>query len=175
MKRILCALLMLCLLVPVALAEEANVLTWETVVPVLEAANVTGQFYTFEEVAVKIWLPDGMLPTELTEEDKEKGYIGYFMPEDQSAQMAVMYVDVNGMSLEEYAQYLASEDGVTEIEMGTVNGLPCVSYKMPEQDSVSVTFTTQAGYALEVTCVPASVENADLVWGAVISSIQTAE
>jgi len=175
MKRILCALLMLCLLVPAALAEETNVLNWETVVPVLEAANVTGQFYTFDEIAVKIWLPDGMLPVELTEEDKEAGYIGYFMPEDESAQMAVMYVDVNGMSLEEYAQYLASENGATDIETGTVNGFPCVSYKLPEQDSVSVTFTTQAGYALEVTCAPASVENAELVWGAVISSIQAAE
>ena len=175
MKRILCALLMLCLLVPAALAEETNVLNWETVVPVLEAANVTGQFYTFDEIAVKIWLPDGMLPAELTEEDKAMGYIGYYMPEDESAQMAVMYVDTNGMSLDEYAQYLASEGGAAEVEMGTVNGFPCVSYKIPEQDSVSVAFSTEAGYTLEVTCAPVSVENAELVWGAVISSIQAAE
>lgn len=174
MKKFLCALLMLCLLVPAALAEE-NALNWETVVPVLEAGNVTGEFHTFDEIAVKIWLPEGMLPVELTEEDKENGYIGYFMPEDESAQMAVMYVDINGMSLEEYAQYLASEDSVTDVEAGTVNGFPCVSYKLPAQDSVSVTFTTEAGYALEVTCTPASEENAELVWGAVISSIQAAE
>jgi len=125
MKRILCVLLMLCLLAPAALAEEAASLNWETVVPVLEAGNVTGQFYTFDEIAVKIWLPDGMLPVELTEEDREKGYIGYFMPEDESAQMAVMYVDIKGMSLEEYAQELASDSRFTDIEQGTVNGLPC--------------------------------------------------
>ena len=83
-----------------------------------------------------------------------------------------MYVDLNGMSLEEYAQYLASEADVTEIEMATVNGFPCVTYKLPAQDSVSITFTTEAGYALEVTCTPASVENAELVWGAVVASIQ---
>lgn len=77
--------------------------------------------------------------------------------------------------MEEYAAYLANEADVTEVELGTVNGLPCVSYKLPEQDSVSVTFTTEAGYALEVTCHPFSVENAELVWGAVIASIQAAE
>ncbi|MBR2823216.1 MAG: hypothetical protein IKE24_06005 [Clostridia bacterium] len=175
MKRFLCVLVMLCLLVPAALAEETVALTWDDFAPVLEAAGVTGQFYTFDEIAVQIWLPDGMLPVELTEEDKANGYIGYFMPEDESAQMAVMYVDINGMSLEEYAQYLASEDSVTDVEAGTVNGFPCVSYKLPAQDSVSVTFTTEAGYALEVTCTPASEENAELVWGAVISSIQAAE
>jgi len=175
MKRILCVLLMLCLLAPAALAEEAASLNWETVEPVLEAGNVTGQFYTFDEIAVKIWLPDGMLPVELTEEDREKGYIGYFMPEDESAQMAVMYVDIKGMSLEEYAQELTSDSRFTDIEQGTVNGLPCISYKMPEQDSVSVTFTTEAGYALEVTCAPLSAENADLVWGAVIASIQATD
>ena len=72
MKKFLCALLILCLLVPAALAEE-NALNWETVVPILEAGNVTGEFYTFDEIAVKIWLPEGLLPVELTEEDKKNG------------------------------------------------------------------------------------------------------
>ena len=175
MKKLLCVLLLLCLLVPAALAEETATLNWEKVVPVLEAGNVTGQFYTFDEIAVKIWLPDGMEPTELTDEDREKGYIGYFMPEDQSAQMAVMYVNTNGASLDEYAQYLSSESDVAEIEKGTVNNFPCVSYKLPAQDSVCIAFTTEAGYILEVTCAPLSVENAELVWGAVIASIQSAE
>ena len=174
MKKFLCALLMLCLLVPAALAEE-NALNWETVVPILEAGNVTGEFYTFDEIAVKIWLPEGMLPVELTEEDKKNGKIGYFMTEDESAQMSVVYVDTDGMSLEEYAQRLSSDGDVTEVEKGTVNGFPCVSYKLPKQDSISVAFTTEAGYILEVTCAPLSEENAELVWGAVVASIQTAE
>ena len=174
MKKFLCVLLMLCLLVPAALAEE-NALNWETVVPVLEAGNVTGEFYTFDEIAVKIWLPEGLLPVELTEEDKENGMIGYFMPEDESAQMSVVYVDTDGMSLEEYAQRLSSDGDVTEVEMGTVNGFPCVSYKLPKQDSVSGAFTTEAGYIVEVTCAPLSEENAELVWGAVVASIQAAE
>ncbi len=175
MKKLLALIVALMMLATVAFAEAAPALNWSDFEPALEAGGVTGQFYTFDQIAIKIWLPDGMNAVELTDEDKEAGYIGYYMPDDQSAAVAVMYVDVNGMSLEEYAAYLESEAGATEIEVGTVNGFPCVSYKLPEQDTVSVTFTTEAGYALEVTCTPASEENADLVWGAVVGSIQAAE
>ena len=178
MKKLVCVIAVLCLIVTAAaaLAEEAPALNWEDFAPVLEAGGVSGEFYTFDEIAVKIWVPEGMNPTELSDEDKEKGYIGYFMPEDESAAIAVRYVDTNGTSLEDYAAYLSSESDVTEVEMGNVNGLPCVTYRMPEQDSVNVTFATVAGYLLEVTCSPAaSVENAEMVWGAVAASIQNAE
>lgn len=172
MKKFLAVVMALCLMMTCALAEEAPALNWADFEPILEAAGVTGQFYTFEQIAVQIWMPEGLNPVELTEEDVANGYIGYFAPDDQSAAVSIVYVDVNGMTLEEYGEYLANEAGATEIEVGTVNGLPCVSYKLPEQDSVSVTFTTEAGYALEVTCAPLSEENAELVWGAVVASIQ---
>ena len=80
--------------------------------------------------------------------------------------------EMNGMSLEEYANSLNQMDGVTEVETATVNGLPCVTYRMPQQDTANIAFTTQSGSILEVTCWPLSVENADLVWGAVVASIQ---
>ncbi len=174
MKKFYAIIVALCLMMTVALAEEVPALNWEDFEPALEAGGVSGQFYTFDEIDIKIWIPDGINPTELTEEDTENGYIGYFMPDDESAAVAIMYVDVDGMTLEEYADYLTSEVGAAEVEAGMVNGFPCVSYRLPEQDSVSVMFTTEAGYALEVTCAPLSEENADLVWGAVISSIQAA-
>lgn len=155
-----------------AFAEETPELNWSDFEPALEAGGVAGQFYNFDEVSVKMWLPEGLNPAELTDEDKENGYIGYFTDDEQSAVVAVMYVDVNGMSLEDYAAQLAEMDDVTEIEMGKVNGLPCVDYQMPSQDTLSIAFSTEAGYVLEVTCKPMSEENADLVWGAVISSIQ---
>jgi len=177
MKKLLCVVMALCLALTavVALAEEAPALNWEDIEPALEAGNVAGEFVTFDDIAVKIWIPEGLNPVELSQEDIDKGFIGYFAPDDQSAALSVVYVDVNGMSLEEYGEYLANEAGASEIEVGTVNGLPCVSYKLAEQDTYSITFTTEAGYALEVTCWPASQEGAELVWGAVIGSIQNAE
>jgi len=172
MKKLLAVVMALCLMITAALAEEAPALNWEDFAPVIEASGVTGQFYTFDEIALQIWMPEGLDPVELTEDDVANGYIGYFMPEDQSAAVSIVYVDVQGMSLEEYGEYLTNEAGATEVEVATVNGLPCVSYKLPEQDSVSIAFTTEQGYMLEVTCVPVSEENAELVWGAVIASIQ---
>lgn len=174
MKKLLSIVMILCLTMSVALAEEA-VLNWSDFEPILEQAGVTGDFQTFDEIAVKIWLPEGLNAVELSEEEKSQGYIGYYEPDDKTAAVAVMYVDVQGMSLEDYAAYLASDEiGATEIEYGTVNGLPCVSYTLPEKDCACVTFTTEAGYVLEVTCWPLSVENAEYVWGAVVSSIQAA-
>ena len=165
MKKLVCVLVALCLIATaaVALAEAAPALNWEDVTPILEAGGVSGDFYTFDEIAMKIWLPEGMYPVELTEEDRENGVIGYFMPEDESGAVSVVYVDVSGMSLEEYGEYLASEAGATEIEVGTVNGFPCVSYKLPEQDSVSVTFTTEAGSLESLNGKSFQVQNVDFV------------
>lgn len=172
MKKLLCAVLMLCMLATVGLAEEAPALSWEKVAPVLEQGNVKGQFVAFDEIAIKIWLLDGLNAVKLSEEDRANGLIGYFMPADESARVAVMYVNVNGMGLEDYANYLSGESDVADVQIGTVNGLACVTYKQPEKDSMSMAFSTEAGYLLEVTCAPASQENADLVWGAVFASIQ---
>lgn len=171
MKKLLCVVMALCLMMTAALAEEAT-LNWADFEPILEESGVAGEFVTFDEIAVKIWIPEGMNAVELSEEDVEQGFIGCFAPDDQSAQLSVVYADVSGMTLEEYGETLSSTEGVTEVEYGTVNGLPCVTYQMPEQDTVSIAFTTEAGYVLEVTCWPLSEENAVLVWGAVTASIQ---
>ena len=174
MKKFLATVLalVLALTLTAAMAETTPELNWSDYEPILEAGGVTGQFYTFDEVSVKLWLPDGLNPVELTQEDKDAGYIGYFMPEDQSGTVAIMYVNVDGMTIDEYADSLSKMEDVTQVEKATVNGLPCVDYQMPGQDSVTIAFATNAGYILEVTCVPMSDENAQLVWYAVISSIQ---
>ncbi|MBO7664209.1 MAG: hypothetical protein J6U01_12670 [Clostridia bacterium] len=176
MKKFLCAVLMICLLMSAAMAETATTeLSWETFVPVLEAAELGGQFHTFSEVSAKMWLPEGMNPVELTEENKANGYIACFAPDDNSTQVTVVYTNVNGMSAEEYAAAVSKIEGTTEIEVVTVNGLPCVTYKMPEKDVVCGAFVTEAGYVLEITCFPASFEHADVLWGAVVCSVQPAE
>lgn len=175
MKKILCVVLMLCMMMTAALAEEATQLNWADFEPVLEAAGVTGQFYTLDKIDAKIWIPDGILPVELSEEDSAAGYLAYFVPEDQSAAIAVVYANVEGMSLEEYAGLLTSEYGATNVGYVIVNGLPSISYVLPERDTLNLAFATENGYILEITCYPLSEENAEFVWGAVISSIQAAE
>ena len=150
MKKFLCAVLMICLLISsAAMAESVNSLSWETFVPVLEAAELNGEFHTFNEVSVKMWLPEGLNPVELSEEDKANGIIAYFMPDDKTAAVSVVYTNVNGMSTEEYAEAVKGIEGTTEVEIVTVNGFPCVTYKMPEKDAV---------------CAPASSPNPVMCW-----------
>ena len=169
MKKLFALLLTLCLLCGcTALAD--NEITWDQVAPMVEESGITGQFYTFEQIAVAIFIPDGMAPAELPADN----YIGYFASEDGDA-VAVMYVDMEGMDLETYASLLP-EAGATEIETGTVNGLPCVTYEVPENGTMNVAFTTQAGYILEVVCGPLPDDSAKIGAGVILASIQaTAE
>ena len=170
MKKLLAVLMLLCLFATAALAEVTEV-NWSDVEPVLEASGVEGDFWTFDEVAVKIWLPAELQPSELTEEDTANGFIAHFADAEQTAQVSVVYVDVDGMSLEDYAAYL-TEEGAQDIAMEIINGLQAVEYTLPEQDSLSVAFATESGSILEITMMPLSEEGADMVWGMVGSSIQ---
>ena len=110
----------------------------------------------------------------LTDEDKEGGYIGYYMTEDESAAISVVYADVDGMSLEDYKAALA-DNGATEVEDVTVNGLPAVTYVLEESDTACIAFTTEAGYVLEVAGSPKSDEGFAAILSFVMASIQSAE
>ena len=170
MKKLIALVLALLMLGSVACAEGVS-LSWDDVAEI--AATMEGEFKTFEEISVKIWIPTALQQLELADEDKEAGFIGYFTNEDQSAAVAVQYVDVNGMSLEDYQAAVAATEGVTEVEPGTVNGLPAVSYEYNGNGVVA--FTTEAGYVLEVSCGPLADENIKSVAPIVICSIQAAE
>ena len=170
MKKLFALVLALCLLCGcTALAE--NVISWEDVAPMVEASGVSGQFYTFDQIAVKIWIPDGVVQAELPDES----YIGYFVDANGDKDtISVQYVNVDGMDLETYAA-AAANVGCREIEMGTVNGLPCVTYELTQQDgsnSFGIAFTTEAGYILEVVVAPVDDEDAKTGAGFILASIQ---
>ena len=177
MKKIFALLLALCLLCGcAAVAETAteNAVSWEQVAPVLEGTGLTGEFVTFDQIAVKIWIPEGM--EAVAAEELPEGYIGYFAAAEGDA-VSVAYVDVDGMDLSTYAEQVAASGG-TEIETGTVNGLPCVTYEYPaDEGSVNLccAFTTEAGYILEVAAGPVADENAKLGASFILASIQAAE
>ena len=168
MKKLFAVILALCLML--GTAAMADELVWAGAVE--EAASqMEGEFHTFDEIAVKIWIPAVLQEIELSEEDKAAGYIGYFMTEDQSAAIGVQYVDVNGTSLEDYKAMLL-ENGIEEssIEAGTVNGLDCLSYEYNGNGVLA--FTTQMGYILEVAGGPLSDEGFASVVSFIMASIQ---
>ena len=169
MKKLFALMLALCLLGSVAMAEVS--LSWDNVAET--AASVEGDFQTFEEIAVKIWMPAVLQAAELSDEDREAGYIGYYATDD--AAVAVMYVDMEGMTLEEYAAQLQEDAEVSEIETGTVNGLPALSYDLKDKDTSCIAFTTEKGYILELSCAPMSNEGFAATAAIIVSSIQAAE
>ena len=167
MKKLVVLILALCMLCSVAFANE---LTWASVEEA--ASQNAGEFKTFDEISVKIWIPEVLQAVELSDEDRESGYIGYYMTEDQSAAVAVQYVNMEGMSLEEYEAQLKEDSEVSDIEAGTVNGLPALSYAIKDKDTGVVAFTTEMGYILEVACGPLSNEGFAQMVGIILSSIQ---
>ena len=155
-------------------APAAVELNWSDFEQSVEESEMTGDFVTFDEIAVKMWVPTALQQVELTDEDTEAGYIGYFMTEDESAAVAVMYVDVDGMDLDAYKEYLEGV-GATSITDVTLNGLPGVGYDLAENDSSSFAFTTEMGYILEVTFSPVSDEGFSSIVTIMAASIQAAE
>jgi len=165
MKKLVVLILALCMLCSAAFAADLN---WSDVEEA--ASQIAGEFKTFDDISVKIWIPDVLKAV-----DGMEDRIGYYMTEDQSAAVSVQYLDMNGMTLEEYEAQLKEDADVSEIEIGTVNGLPALSYMLKESDVACVAFTTQMGYILEIACGPMSDEGFASVVAYIISSIQNAE
>lgn len=154
-------------------AFAATEINWDALQEQGADMIANGKMVTFDEISVQMWMPNVLIPAELTDEDKAQGYIGYYATESGSAAVAVMYADVNGMTLEDYKAQLA-EIGATEIEDVIINGLPAVSYALEETDTACVAFATEAGYIFEVSGAPKSDGGFASVLMFVMASIQAA-
>ena len=168
--------------VAVASAEQAQTLqlNWEEYAAEIEAseeakATLAGDFVTIEEIALKLYIPATFEQAELTDEDREAGYIAYFtMGEDMG--VGIQYVDAGGMSLEEYAQQLTEEYGF-ECTDAVVNGLPALAYSFTEDDRETsvLAFSTEMGYVLEIACAPTNDAGFAAIATVVMASVQAAE
>ena len=164
LKRILC--LALCLML--GASAMADDLVWEGDVEAAANAKYEGQFVAFDEIAVKVWMPVDFQAVELSDDDKASGYIGYFAKGEEGA-FAIVYIDAEGMTLDEYQAKLSEDAEVSDLEPGTVNGLPCLTYK--SNGTGSMAFATQMGYILEISYGPIGDETPEVV-ALVFASIQ---
>ncbi len=149
-------------------------ITWDAVTSQEGSEELigAGRFVQFDGVDCQMWIPNLMQPEELTEEDIQKGYIGYYTTEDKESVAAIMYIDTGGMTLEDYKAFLADDDEVSGITDITVNGLPGVMYDMTGKDATCVSFTTDSGYVLEFTFAPMSNDGYSAITTCMIASIQ---
>ena len=79
-----------------ATAEAGTLnLKWEDVINQegIEEVLGVGDFVTLGDLAVAMWVPQAMAPVELTQDDIDNGFIGYYATDDQSAVASVVYVN----------------------------------------------------------------------------------
>ena len=170
MKKLFALMLALCLMGSVAMAD-AN-LTWDAVKETAE--QVDGGFQTFDEIAVKIWMPAVLQAVELTDEDKEAGYIGYYATADESAAVGVMYVDVEGMTLDGVLEAAAAE-GMAEPEIVNINGIDAVSYKDEANNAGCIVLVDTNCNMIIFSFTPIEGEAAELAFGVIMSSLMPLE
>ena len=162
MKKIVSFILAAAMLMLCAVSAFATEINWDDLKDQAAETIAKGDFVEFDEIAIKMWMPTVLAATELTDDDR-----------DESCAISVMYVDMDGMELEEYKAQL-EEVGATDIEDVVVNGLPAVSYMLKETDTACISFVTEAGYILEVAGAPISDEGFAAIVTMVMASIQEA-
>ena len=146
-------------------------LNWEDFEAINAAADQDlisqGEFKTFDEIAVKMWVPNVLQEVELTDEDREQGFIAYYQTADEDAAASVVYADVQGMDLEAYKAELEKSEGVEEIEAHGAEFDPNVHNAVlmedtDEYESGKVCFVVQKGYKLNGKVIrPAMVKVAN--------------
>ena len=183
MKKIFVSLTMLALIFAAVLSgtafaqtETATVVNWEDVYPSVEESGISGTFYNVGDSGLCMWIPDGIFYEEkLTDEEVESGYMAYLTTDNNSAVISVTYAVIEGMDVPGLYDLLAETEGVEELEFVVINGIAAVTYKMPEQDSMTVSFVDDDSYIYEFTFSPASDEGFQQFAAIMGASIQTVD
>ena len=176
MKKLLAILLVLAMLSALSVSAAAatataeNVLTWTDFEEDVKATGIDADFVQIGDLNLMMWLPSVFSEQELTDEDVQNGYLSYLTTDDGSAVIAIMSVDL-GESLEEWEQELP-DYGVTDAEMGIVNGFQALMYSVPEDDTMCLDFETESGEVLEFTFYPMSDEGYQTIAAIIMASIQ---
>ncbi|ETP72068.1 hypothetical protein UYO_1942 [Lachnospiraceae bacterium JC7] len=139
--------------------------------------GIKGKFVTLDDVAIKFWVPDDYKAVEITDEEKEEGFVDYYERKKDKAVISVVYIDNGCKTLDEYKKELKKMDDVSEIEDCIVNDLEAVGYRIKEQDSISLSFSTDQGKILEFTFAPVTDEDDDsiIIPAYIMSSIMESE
>ena len=84
-----------------------------------------------------------------------------------------MKLDI-GESLEEWEKDLPNY-GVTDAEMGIVNGYRALVYSVPKDDTMCIDFEAESGEILEFTFYPMSDEGYQATSAIIMTSLQPVE
>lgn len=147
---------------------------------VLAALMVLGCTAAFAEEVQTLELnwEDFAQQIEEASEEVKAAWAGDFVTMEEDCAVAVQYMDMDGMTLEEYAQLLTGEQlGIEECHDAVVNGLPALFYSFTEEEAETsvLAFATERGYILEVSFGPTNDDCFAAVATVMMGSIQAAE
>ena len=175
MKKLFAVMLALSLLCAVAVAEDSSTMNWEDVAPTLEAKGLTGDFVTFDQLGLMLWLPTGLNAVEVSEDDAAAGRLALFMAEDGSAYLAVDAANVEGLTLDALYESSQATEGLSDVEMITVNGLNVVIYKSESANFWSGSLVDTNSNIINFVMGPASEDGSQEVFSVIMASLQPAE
>ena len=176
MKKLIPFLALLCaVLLSFSVMAETTSITWdEAGAPVVEAANIEGGFYSIEELGLAVWLPAGLSNADISEEDAAAGRLYLLTDEEQTCAFIIDAVHVDGMTLDQAYQN-AVDSGMVEPEIVNINGLNAVSYKNEAINAGCVVLVDTNSNLIIFSITPIEGEDAELVFGLIMSSIMPLE
>ena len=157
---------------------EVTDFNWAETKKVLDEADISGDYVSFDEAGMKVWIPDLYEETELTEEDIQNEYLGWYVSEEQEdgeyGQIGIGLYDMGADSIDQYIEGL-KEAGYDSAEHVTVNGMDGALHFINEDgyDAVMLGVAGKDGRIFEVSVHPVSTEEYSAVATAIISSIQS--
>lgn len=176
MKKMIAMLALVCVaLLPFSVMAETTAITWDEIgAPVVEAAEIEGDFYSIEELGLAVWLPAGLNAVEISEEDAAAGRMYLLMDDEQSCAFIIDAVHVDGMTLDQaYENAVAS--GMTEPEIVNINGLSALTYKNEAINAGCIVLVDTNSNMIIFSFTPIEGENAEMVCALIMSSIMPLE
>ena len=113
-----------------------------------EAGAPAGETVSFETPAFTLWIPAGLEPVEVPEEELEYGDIAWWICEDHGNRLTVNYDNGGSVhSIDDLKSFVAMRpDWFTSVCDVVVNGVPGLCYSTPNSEMLAFFFDD--GYSL---------------------------
>ena len=132
--------------------RKSEIMNWEDAEPFIEKIGLDGDFVTFEEAGVRMWMPDFLEPSDELDDIRDAGYVGLYTDRFEEAVVAVLCGQTD-KSVEEFAEY-AKESGASNEGYIIINGKEAFGYDLEENDVTALTFIDEDGRLVEISFHP---------------------
>ncbi|MBQ7487309.1 MAG: hypothetical protein IJT77_07435 [Clostridia bacterium] len=174
MKKLISVITVLLLVMSLSAAfaeEEVPEINWADYEADVASLGYGTNFITFDDVAVKMWMPDIMVQYEVDDESRASGVIDLYGNEDGSAGMVAMLIDGKYDDITELADEISKSS--EDVEVAILNGLGVLTYTTPDDpDTRYVAFLVESGEVFMLGLYPMTNETFETLASCMVASIQ---